>query len=70
MRVLHLTFVSDGQPRRRLLIGSKKEILEIVIAHDKAPSQFGSWVSRKRLAAIHARWRDVAPATLITLGEC
>ena len=54
MRVPRLTFVSDGNPRRRLLIGSKKGILEIVIAHDRAPSQLDSWVSRKGLAATQA----------------
>lgn len=47
MRVPRLTFVSEGKPRRRLLIGSKKGILEIEVAHDKAPSQFDIEVSRK-----------------------
>ena len=34
MRIPRLTWVSDGKPRRRLLIGSKKGISRVVIAHD------------------------------------
>ena len=34
MRVPRLTFVSEGKPRRRLLIGSKKGIFEMDVAHD------------------------------------
>ena len=39
MRMPRLTLVSDGKPRRRLLIGSKKGIFKSSVAHDRAPSQ-------------------------------
>ncbi len=39
MRIPRLTLVSDGKPRRRLLIGSKKGIFKSFVAHDRAPSQ-------------------------------
>lgn len=37
MRTPRLTFVSDGYPRRRLLIGSKKGVFERFLTHDSAP---------------------------------
>ena len=40
MRTPRLTLVSDGKPRRRLLMGSKKGIFENFVAHDGAPSQW------------------------------
>lgn len=39
IRMPRLTLVSDGKPRRRLLIGSKKGIFKSFVAHDRAPSQ-------------------------------
>ena len=38
IRMPRLTLVSDGKPRRRLLIGSKKGIFKSFVAHDRAPS--------------------------------
>lgn len=37
MRTPRFTFVSDGNPRRRLLIGSKKGVFERYLTHDSAP---------------------------------
>ncbi len=34
-----LTLVSDGKPRRRLLMGSKRGIFGGFVAHDQAPLQ-------------------------------
>lgn len=34
MRIPRLTWVSDGKPLRRLLIGSKKGIIRIFVVHD------------------------------------
>lgn len=39
MRTPRLTLVSDGKPRRRLLIVSKKGVFGGFVAHDKAPLQ-------------------------------
>jgi len=36
MRTPRLTLVSDGKPRRRLLIGSKKGIFKSFVAHDRS----------------------------------
>ena len=43
MRTPRLTLVSDGKPRRRLLIGSKKGIFKSFVAHDRAPSRSKTW---------------------------
>ena len=46
-RIPHLTLVSDGKPRRRLLIGLKKGIFEVVVSHDGAPSRQNDIWNRK-----------------------
>jgi len=43
MRTPRLTLVSDGKPRRRLLMGSKKGIFKSFVPHDRAPSQTRTW---------------------------
>ena len=43
MRTPRLTLVSDGKPRRRLLIGSKKGIFKSFVAPDRAPSMAKTW---------------------------
>ena len=40
MRTPRLTLVSDGKPRLRLLMGSKKGIFKSFVSHDRTPSQW------------------------------